>query len=140
MAAIGPRHELGLGRGDHRLAFSEPVPTPMERLHVDAPIGSLTLVRLGNASPRDVSLTTNIGEACVDLRGDWQEDAVIRVACGVGSCDLHEPGVEDAIVQSAGRAASGARGELPVIEVDVTGVIRENVEISRRLETPDTTP
>jgi len=123
---------LSFGQGDHRIAFSQPLLRPMERLHLDAGMSELTLVELGNASPVDVRINKSVGDACVDLRGAWQSDSNIEVACGVARCDLHRPGDEDAVVALAGSDSALGNGDLPRIEVHLAGML-DNVEISERL-------
>lgn len=125
--------DLTLGDGDHRMSFSNPLRQPMTRLLLDSALGELTLVQLGNASPREVKIGKSVGDACVDLRGAWQADATIEVACGVASCDLHRPGDGDALVRMANAEPRMENPGLPVLEVRPTGILSENVEISDSL-------
>ena len=117
--------------GDHRIAFSQPLLRPMGRLHLDAPMGELTLVKLGNASPVEIRVDKNVGDACIDLRGAWQSDSSFEIACGVASCDLHRPGDGDAVVALAG-SDSVENDDLPRIEIHLAGLL-DNVEISAGL-------
>jgi hypothetical protein len=133
--------ELKLGQGEHQLDFSEPLLHPMESLVLDARVGEITLVELGNASPRQVHISKAVGEACVDLRGAWQANTTLEMACGAGSCDLHRPREDEAIVTLVENTAAALRdatahpASLPRIDVNIGSAIPGSVEISESLTT-----
>jgi hypothetical protein len=83
--------DLGLGVGEHELAFSEPLSAPLARLHLDGSIGETRVLRVGNASPQSFVFSHSIGETTVDLRGAWRNDAEVRYRCGIGACTLKPP-------------------------------------------------
>ena len=134
--------DLKFGSGDHRVAFSERLPSPLERLALKASVGELELVKLGNASPREVYVNKNVGDLCVDLRGPWEGDSAFEMECGLGSCDLHRPGAGDAVVRVwqrgtlLGDEPAATDEGLPVIEVKVESAVRSSVELSASLTGP----
>lgn len=77
--------------GEHTIDFSEPLPVPMESFRVDKSIGELTISRLGNASPAEVSLDQSVGELSVGLRGPWAGDANLSIHNGVGEIGVDLP-------------------------------------------------
>jgi hypothetical protein len=83
--------DLELGFGDHRLGFSEPTPSPLQVLELDASSGDLELHGIGNASPRWLVVDHGVGELRLDLRGAWREDAELRIGCGIGPCVVQLP-------------------------------------------------
>lgn len=143
--------DLRLKNGEFTLAFAEPLAEPMGRLAIDAPLGELTLARLGNASPREVRIEKNLGHGCLDLRGAWRTHATLELACGVGSCSVHEPNEGEAVVRRLdgfdgdatrvsrspeGLTTAGDRptdGTSPVIGVRSVGALADRVEIAERL-------
>jgi len=127
------RTDLELVGGDHRIVFSEPLLEPMESLSLEAPRGELTLVELGNASPADVRIIKESGDACVDLRGAWQADTRLVVDCRIGNCDLHRPGGADALLSIAGQEGGVNEARLPVIELAATDRLIGGVEVSDSL-------
>ncbi|MCP3982285.1 MAG: hypothetical protein GY716_23525 [bacterium] len=121
---------LQVGPGQHRFAFSEPLRQPMTHLHLDVPVGEIEIAQLGNAGPGDVRIDVGTGEACIDLRGEWTVDSRIEIACGVGHCDIHEPGRDDAVI--AHDDGPGERSALPRIEIHDTSML-DTVSISEAL-------
>lgn len=83
--------ELDLSMGEHAIDFSEPVPEPLERFEVGARMGEYRFGGLGNASPPSISLRGRMGEATLDLRGDWQGDATITASWTMGACIVRVP-------------------------------------------------
>jgi hypothetical protein len=126
------RTDLELVGGDHRIAFSKPLLEPMESLSLEAPRGELTLVELGNASPVDVRIVKESGDACVDLRGAWQADTRLVVDCRIGTCDLHRPREDDAWLSIDGDAGADQE-KRPVIELTATTRWIGSVEVSESL-------
>jgi hypothetical protein len=134
--------DMKFGTGDHRVAFSERLPMPLERLALKASVGELELVKLGNASPREIYINKNVGDLCVDLRGPWARDTAFVLECGLGSCDLHRPGSGEAAVRVWQRGAllgdepAASDDGLPVIEVKVESALRSAVELTAALTEP----
>ena len=83
--------ELGVGAGLHEIRFSEPLPFPLEALHLDTLLGELRIDRLGNASPRLASVAHSGGVMRVDLGGAWQRDGEVELSCGIGHCEVGVP-------------------------------------------------
>ncbi len=88
--------DLETGTGEHTVRFSEPLQFAMDRLAIDGSIGSLRLVDVGNASPREVRVQHSIGECEVDLKGLWTQDSDIRLDTSIGEGRVFVP--EDVVV------------------------------------------
>jgi len=73
---------LDVRDGAAKVAFSEPLTQPMDELRIIGNRGSLSVVGLGNASPRESVLFQHIGALDIDLRGPWSRDASVRVIGG----------------------------------------------------------
>ena len=83
--------DLELGVGAHEVSFSEPLAAPTASIRLDGFMGETKILGLGNASPASFMFDHFIGETLVDLRGEWQNDAVIDYRCGIGACILRAP-------------------------------------------------
>ena len=77
--------------GGIKLSFAEPLPAPMETLRIIGNRGSLSIVGLGNASPRESVLYQHLGAVDLDLRGAWARDAQVRVIGGAAGGSLWLP-------------------------------------------------
>ncbi len=83
--------DLDLGVGEHTLSFAEPTREPMERFAVVGSVGEIKIRDLGNASPRQVYFEHSIGEARLDLSGEWQNDAEVTASFSIGEMRLRLP-------------------------------------------------
>jgi len=63
----------------------------METLRIIGDRGSLSVVGLGNASPRETVLYQQIGAVDLDLRGAWVRDAEVQVSGGAAGGSLWLP-------------------------------------------------
>jgi hypothetical protein len=124
--------DLDIGVGEHAVSFGEPLPVPVGRLRLDGSIGVLDLDRVGNASPREVSVRHSIGEVGVDLGGAWRRDAEVLVSCGIGECGVRVPrGVNveleraSVMLGEASRAYDGRDRGGPTLKLSVSGRIGE---------------
>ena len=128
--------DLEFGIGEHALSFSEPLPLPMKSLRLDTSIGVLQVDSLGNASPRLVEIRHSVGETEIDLHGAWQQDAEIRIWCGIGECDVRVPDDVNIDLQRAsvligesgsslGRNRPQPDPAAPTLELSVSGQIGE---------------
>jgi hypothetical protein len=106
------RVEAALGEATVR--FSTPNSRPMRELSIDAALGGVELVKLGNARAQHVFLTAALGGADVDLRGAWTGEMTLEAKVSLGGLGLSVP--RDAGVMI--RAASTLGG------VDTKGFIR----------------
>lgn len=73
------------------LKVSEPLREPMERLTIEGSMGGLEATSLGNASPAVVALDCRMGGVELDLRGDWRNDADVRVDVEMGGVAVIVP-------------------------------------------------
>lgn len=131
--------DLGVGIGEHKIHFDEPLPHPMEELRLSSSIGEVKVGRIGNASPRTVLLEHSLGEVSYDLRGEWSVDSEVDVACGIGECKVRLPGsdtnvelVRASVTIGEQRAPdrdrlSQAGPDAPTVKVDVTATLGELV-------------
>jgi len=124
--------DLDIGVGEHSVSFSEPLPVPLGRLRIDGSIGVLEVDRVGNASPREVSVHHSMGEVGVDLTGAWRRDAEVLVSCGLGECGVRVP--RDAnldlertsvMIGEASRPVARHDRDGPTLKLSVSGQIGE---------------
>ena len=80
-----------LDRGVLGLDVSEPLPVPVERMHVSGRIGTMFLSSLGNASPAELRVHHGMGAALVDLHGRWSGDADVGFTVAFGNGKLRLP-------------------------------------------------
>ena len=77
------------GGGD--LRFSEPLARPTGSLTIDASMGGGAFRQIGNASPRELKISAQMGGGEVDLRGEWQGDCAIRLESRMGGLKVRLP-------------------------------------------------
>lgn len=80
-----------LNRGVLGVVASEPLPVPVERLSLKGRIGTMQLLSLGNASPRELHVQHGVGAALVDLGGMWVADADVDLRATMGNIALRLP-------------------------------------------------
>jgi hypothetical protein len=95
------RTDLDLGVGEHHIEFDEPSPLPMERFRVGGSVGEIRILRLGNASPRSVWVSSRIGAVDLDLRGRWQNDSEVVARGGIGEFVVRIPDDVSVVVDKA---------------------------------------
>ncbi len=83
--------KLKVRDGAVKVSFIEPLVAPMERLAISGNRGSLSVVGLGNASPRETWLLQHLGAVDLDLRGEWSRDAKVRLIGGAAGGSLWLP-------------------------------------------------
>lgn len=91
--------DMEAGIGEHKFSFDEPLPQPLDRFRLDGSIGETQISRLGNASPKDVSVDYNIGEVTLDLRGTWVQDSDIEASLNIGELSVYLPDEDAAAVE-----------------------------------------
>lgn len=130
------RTDLDLGVGEHTIEFHRPSPLPMEQFRIAGSVGDIRVVRLGNASPRSVRVSSRIGALDLDLRGQWQNDAEVVARGGIGEFVIRIPDQVSVVVDRASvrlgetnlRALQGLPppGEgLATLSLEITGGIGE---------------
>ena len=111
------------------LAFSDPLPEPMERLALSGRMGGGEIDGLGNASPHLVTIHQRMGGLELDLHGVWRNDAEIRLDFGMGGASVLSPDGANLVVGerslSMGEIQVADLGDvdpaLPTITVHVHG-------------------
>jgi hypothetical protein len=83
--------DFDVDQGGIKVSFIEPLARPMESFRIIGDKGSLSVVGLGNASPRETVLLQHIGAVDVDLRGAWTRDADVRLLSGAAGGSLWLP-------------------------------------------------
>ena len=83
--------DLNVKEGGLKVSFLEPLPKPMESLRILGDRGSMSIVGLGNASPRKTRLVQHIGAVDLDLRGNWTRDAEVTLIGGFAGGSLWLP-------------------------------------------------
>ena len=116
--------DIDLKDGGVKLTLAEPAATPLERLTILGKKGSLDLSGLGHASPREVTLSQDLGVLDLDLRGAWVRDAHIELDAGFSGGTIWLPqGVRVSGVPS--RPGLVQQGELegPAISVEMSSML-----------------
>jgi len=83
--------DIRYAMGGFSLDVSEPLREPMESLTIHGKMGGFEAGRLGNASPRVLTVECQMGGADVDLRGDWLRDCDISLAVRMGGMAVIVP-------------------------------------------------
>jgi hypothetical protein len=83
-------------KGGFELSIDEPLQEPMDRLAIRGRMGGFEAHRLGNASPRSLSVDCKMGGADIDLRGHWVQDCDIELAVRMGGMGVGIPRNVDA--------------------------------------------
>ena len=83
--------EFDFESGGFELSVDEPLREPMESLSIRTAKGGSLLNRLGNASPRRLHVSYQMGGIDMDLGGDWVADAEITITGGTGGGAVHLP-------------------------------------------------
>jgi hypothetical protein len=129
--------DLQFGAGDHGVSFDEPTPVPLELFRADGSAGELRFSDIGNASPREVSITLSVGDSTVDLGGAWSVDSEVRISQGLGALAVRLPDDDVAVVLERARVMIGERRvrrsrerpeppeEAPTVQVDVSSLVGE---------------
>jgi hypothetical protein len=119
--------DISYAMGGFNLSFDEPLREPMQRLAVAGSMGGFEAKRLGNASPRTISVATSMGGANLDLRGMWRQDCDLRLESSMGGMEVRLPegvrveGLADP--DSAGALQRETEVALPVLRFDRKGEI-----------------
>lgn len=83
--------DLEAGVGETIVSVHEPNPVRCQRVAFRAGVGAFRTVGLGNANFQRLSFEGGVGEARLDLTGDWKADADAEVKVGVGSVEITLP-------------------------------------------------
>jgi len=77
--------------GEVEVNFEEPNPISMDFLDVDAKVGELRLIQLGNARFRKADINGGIGEIDIDFTGDLQNESRAKVDLDIGEASILLP-------------------------------------------------
>ena len=77
--------------GEVEVRFREPNQIPMDFLDVNAKVGELTLIKLGNARFRSADINGGIGEIDIDFTGDLEPDSRAKVDLDIGEASILLP-------------------------------------------------
>ena len=77
--------------GEVEIRFSEPNRIPMEYFDVNAKVGELRIVELGNARFRSADINGGIGEIDIDFTGDLEPDSRAKVDLDIGEASILLP-------------------------------------------------
>lgn len=107
--------DLDLSMGEHRVDFGAPLVEELRRVRLDASMGNVSVNGLGNARPRIVEATGNMGNVTADLGGAWQPggDAELSFAHSMGELTLRVPRavrLESNVSGSQGQPGNGRGG------------------------------
>ncbi len=82
---------MDLGAGDFDIRFNTPSETTMERLTMNAGAAKLSVVELGNAGLKEMTVQGGVGDILLDFTGDWSHSAEVEIIGGVGSFTIQVP-------------------------------------------------
>ena len=66
-------------------------PVAIDRASLAVGAADFTARRLGNLNARRIEMSAGVGDVTIDLTGNWQQDAVVRVKMGLGALELRFP-------------------------------------------------
>jgi len=83
--------DIESGVGGARISAYEPNPVSCNRIRIKNGVGSLDAVGLGNLKFSELDFEGGVGGANLDLTGEWQRDAEIKIQVGVGGVSVKMP-------------------------------------------------
>ena len=123
---------LDLSMGNHTVDFTQPVAAGPRRVRLNASMGSVSIVNLGNARTQAVDASASMGSLAADLGGAWPTGSAADMAFthSMGELTLRVP--ESVRLETDGGAApaapaGGAAGATaPVVRLRVTSSMGES--------------
>jgi len=112
--------DLHCNKGGFSLAFSEPLREPMDSMVLSGSMGGLEVLRIGNASPRNLDVDWRMGGGDIDLRGAWRNDCRAGFAIRMGGMSVTLPQdieVDGAASATPTIAAPDRESPLPVLHI-----------------------
>lgn len=82
---------LETGASETRLDVSSPNAVAMERAEFEVGAADFAASRLGNLNAAEIEVSAGVGKVRLDLGGEWQRNARVRVEMGLGSLELALP-------------------------------------------------
>jgi hypothetical protein len=83
--------ELSTGASEIELYFDKPNKEVMRKMKIDAGVGELKAVNLGNANCRKINFEGGVGGYELDFGGEWQSDCEAYVELGLGDLTIEVP-------------------------------------------------
>lgn len=83
--------ELSTGASEMDVYFDKANEVAMKRMQVEAGVGELKVVNLGNANCRKISFQGGIGDYDLDFSGEWQGDCEAEIELGIGDLTVKLP-------------------------------------------------
>jgi len=83
--------DLALGVSKTKIDFGEPNPISLEYFDVEAGVGALEIINLGNANFQHFKFEGGIGDYVIDFAGDHYVDTKVDIAVGVGQVKIYLP-------------------------------------------------
>jgi len=114
--------------------FSSPLREPVQKLALRSRMGGISVTRVGNASPLDLSVDTSMGGGDIDLTGPWRNDSRARFNVSMGGMGVNIPEaltVRDLAEIGDQPLAEAVETRAPTIWVE-TSASRGEVEVKRR--------
>jgi hypothetical protein len=97
LGGLGVRSlDLDCSMGEHRVAFSEPNPEPLETMLVRAKMGEFRLRGIGHAGPRSLDVECMMGDHLLDFSGELPAPSRAVVRMRMGEMQLRVPADTDA--------------------------------------------
>ena len=84
--------DIDVGAADCDMRFSEPNPTRLDEIIMDAGASSLEVHDLGNANFRYLQFDGGVGSYELDFSGDLNFDGEASISVGLGSIEVYIPG------------------------------------------------
>lgn len=125
---------IDYGMGGFSLDIDEPLREPLDEFAIRGSMGGLEASRLGNASPRRLTVDCRMGGATIDLRGQWIRDCDLDLAVDMGGINVGVPAeldLQGATVTGQALRRQDREVALPVVRV-VTRANRGEIEFTRR--------
>ena len=85
--------DVDVSMGEHRIDFPSPIVEGLRRLRLNASMGNVNVVNLGNARPQAIEGSGSMGNLTADLGGAWEpgSGAAISFAQSMGELTLRVP-------------------------------------------------
>lgn len=120
--------DFDFARGGVNLQISEPLKEPMDRMTLHGSMGGFNAQGIGNASPRELTVDFRMGGINLDLRGQWMQDADIRIKWNMGGVNvILPPDLAIEGVEGHAGAAPGSEVPLPTLRFELSGKM-DNIE------------
>jgi hypothetical protein len=124
--------DVRFSQGGGDLTFSEPLREPTESLTIDASMGGGSFRLLGNASPRQLKVQSQMGGGDLDLSGQWLRDCEVSIESRMGGMQVrlpHDVGLRGLSRWGKDREAEGETEGRPVLTFSISSEMGE-VDIS----------